>query len=59
MRFEDVVAKLRDPAVSNEEAAAAVNTLPGSDLYRYIVALMWGAGRHAGRNAEAEDQAVS
>lgn len=45
MKLEQVIAILRDPNVSNKEAADAICKLPGSPLYKYTVALMWGAGR--------------
>lgn len=43
--LDTVIQMLQDPNVSDEYAADAVCDLSGTDTFKYVVALLWGAGR--------------
>lgn len=43
--LDEVIKMLQNPNVSDDEAALAVCNLSGTDTFKYVVALLWGAGR--------------
>jgi hypothetical protein len=46
MTLDRCIEMLRDPTVSDHDAAMAVCDLPNcTDAFKYVVALIWGAGR--------------
>jgi hypothetical protein len=43
--LDEVIRILQNPNVSDDDAALAVCNLSGTDTFKYVVALLWGAGR--------------